>query len=113
MPSRWHAHSTPHPRCDAILGALVDREDDVKPFLARIVFADCRDDAHVRVAVLEIETAQQIAVGFNAVGIVDVGGLQEAEPVAFRGLDDVAQAPDEKALAPTNLISLTPVSRPR
>ena len=56
----------------------------IKPFLRRIVFADRRDDAHVGIAVLEIEAAQQIAVGFHPVGIVDVAGLQEAEPDCSR-----------------------------
>ena len=44
--------------------------------------ADRRHDAHVRIAVLEIEAAQQVAVGLDAVGIVDIVVLEEAQQVA-------------------------------
>ena len=64
-------------------GALLDGEGDDEALAGRIVLADRRDDAHVGIAVLEIEAAQQIAVGLDAVRIVDVGGLQEAQPVAL------------------------------
>jgi hypothetical protein len=46
--------------------------------------------------VLEVEPAQEIAIGFNAIGIVNVGRLQEAEPIAFRGLDHVLQTARRK-----------------
>ena len=89
-------------RADAILRALVDREGDDEAFLRRIVFADRRNDAHVGITVLEIEPAQQIAVGLDAVGVVDVGGLQEAEPSCFpMVLITSLRRPDENAWVPT------------
>ena len=65
---------------DAILAALVDREGDDKALLGGVVFADRRNDPHVSVAVLQIKPAQQVAVGLDAVGVVNIGRLQEAEP---------------------------------
>src|SRR5262249_1456323 len=50
-----------------ILCALIDRERDDKPFSRGIVLADGGDDAHVSVPVLQIKTAQQIAVRFHPV----------------------------------------------
>ena len=76
---------------DVILAALIDGEGDEEALLVRVVFADRRDDAHVRIAVFEIEAAQQVAIGFHPVRIVDVGGLQEAEPIALGGFDHVLQ----------------------
>ena len=40
----------------------------------------------------EIKPAQQVAVSFHAIGIVDVGRLQETQPIADRGFEDVRQA---------------------
>ena len=97
---------------NAILRALIDRERDDEALLRRIVFADRRNHAHVGIAVLQIEPAKQISIGFDAVGIVDVGRLQEAEKVALRGLDFVLQAPYEKHALPTKRMSLTPVFSP-
>ena len=64
----------------------------MKPFLAGSYSPVAEDDLHVGVAVLEVEAADQIAVGLDAVGVVNVGGLQKAEKVRLRGLDDVSQA---------------------
>src|SRR6185312_7269318 len=72
---------------DLVLRALVDGEGDDEALLGRVVLTDRREDSHVGVAVLEVEAAQEVAVGLDAVRIVDVGGLQEAQPVADRGLD--------------------------
>ena len=72
--------------------ALVDREGDEEAASCRIVFADRRDDADVDEAVLQVEAAQQVAVGLDAVRIVDVVGLQEGQQAGLRGLDDVLQA---------------------
>src|SRR6185369_8240958 len=42
--------------------------------------------------VLEVEAADQVAVGLDAVGIVDVAAAKEAQQVRFARLDDVPQA---------------------
>ena len=55
-----------------------DRKRDDESLLGGIVFGNRRDDLHIGKAVLEVEAADQIAVRFHAVGVVDVGGLQEA-----------------------------------
>jgi hypothetical protein len=41
--------------------------------------------------VLEVEAAQQLAIGFNPVGIIDIAGLQEGEKPRRGGLDDVLE----------------------
>ena len=64
-------------RSDAILVALLDREYDHEPAQSRIVLSDGGDDAHVDIAVLEVESAQQLAIGFDPVRIIDIAGLQE------------------------------------
>ena len=62
-------------RAEAILIALVDREGDDEALVAGIEFGDRRDDAHIGIAVLEIELAQQVAVGLDAIRIVEVVAL--------------------------------------
>src|SRR6185437_6177395 len=83
-----HVHGT-----DMVLRTLVDGVRDGEAFFARVVLTDRRDDSHVGITVAQIEFPQQIAIGFNAVGIVDVGGLKKAQPVALTRLDDVLEAP--------------------
>ena len=76
---------------DAVLLTFLDIEGDNEALQRGIVFAHRRDDAHVRITPVEIEAAQQVAVRFDAVLIIDVGRLQEAQPVALAGLDDILQ----------------------
>ena len=76
---------------NSILRALVDCVRNNKALLRGVVFADCGNDAHIGIAVFQIEATQQIAVRLYAVGIIDVGCLQEAEDVAFRRFDHVFQ----------------------
>ena len=70
-----------------------DRKRDDEALLGGIVFGDRRDHLHVGKAVLQVEAADQTAVGFHAVGVVDVGGLQEAQPVGLDGLDHLLETP--------------------
>ena len=62
---------------DAVLLALLDSESEHKAPLGRIVLGGRGHDANVDIAVLEVEPPQQIAVGLDPVGIIDVGILQE------------------------------------
>ena len=48
-----------------------------------------RSYANVGKAVLQIETAQQVAIRFDTIRIINVRRLQEAEQVALARLDDV------------------------
>jgi len=41
---------------------------------------------------LEIEAANQVAIGLDPVGIVDVGAAEEAQQIGFVRLDDVLEA---------------------
>ena len=66
---------------EVIQRPFLDREGNDESLLGGIVFGNGRDHLHVGKAVLQIEAADQIAVGFDAVGIVDVGGLQKAQEV--------------------------------
>ena len=58
----------------------------------RIVFGQRGHHLHVGKAVLEIEAANQVAVGLDPVRIVDVAAAEEAQQVGFVGLDDVLEA---------------------
>ena len=75
----------------AVLLALLDGEDDDKTAPCRIVFANRGDDAHVDEAVLEIEAAQQLAIGFDPVRIIDIAGLQERQQAGLGGLYHVLE----------------------
>ena len=66
-------------RSDAVLLALLDGEVDYETSPIRIVFSDRGDDPHVDVAVLEIKSAQQLAIRFDPVRIVDIARLQKCE----------------------------------
>src|SRR4029450_11537852 len=80
-------------RTDAILLALLDREGDHETVPSGIKFRNRGDDAHVDVAMLEVEPAQQLAISLDPVRIVDIAGLQEREkPAGLRSLDDVPEA---------------------
>ena len=75
---------------DAVLLAFLDLEGDEEALALRIVFGQRGHDLHVGKAVLQIEAANQVAVGLDAVGIVDVVAAEEAQQVRFVRLDDVA-----------------------
>src|SRR5207245_8962647 len=64
---------------DAVLLARLDGEVDYETSPIRIVFSDRGDDPHVDVAVLEIKPAQQLAIRFDPVRIVDIARLQKCE----------------------------------
>ena len=66
---------------EAIKGAFLDREGDDEALDRGIVFAGRRDHLHVGIAVSQVETPDQVAVGLDAVGVVDVGGLQKAQEI--------------------------------
>ena len=70
-------------RTEAIVRAFLDGEGDDEALLAGIVLAGRRNDLDVGIAVLEIKPADQVAVGLDTVGIVDVGRLQEAQPIGL------------------------------
>ena len=48
-------------------------------------------NAHVDIAVLEVESPQQFSIGFDPVRIVDVAGLQKGEKAGRGRLDDVLE----------------------
>src|SRR6185437_7995485 len=79
-------------RADTILLAFLDLEGDEEASALRIVFRQRRNHLHVREAVLQVEAANQIAIGLDAVWVVDVVAAQEAQQVGFVGLDDVLEA---------------------
>ena len=60
---------------------FLDRESDDETLFRRVVLAGRRNDLNVGIAVAEIEPPDQIAVGLDAIGIVHVGRLQEAEDI--------------------------------
>src|SRR5262245_41483888 len=78
--------------------ALLDVERDHETPALGIVFGDRRGDSNVGVAVLQIPAPEQLPVGVDAVAIVEIIALEEAEDSCFGGLDDVPQAPVAKSL---------------
>ena len=83
---------------DAILTAFVDRKGDDKSLSGWIVFADRRKNTHIGIAVFQVETTQQIAVGFDTIGVINVGSLQETQKIAFGSLDHVLQTAGRKGV---------------
>ena len=77
---------------EVIKGAFLDREGDDEALDRGIVFAGRRDNLHVGIAVSQVETPDQVAVGLDAVGVVDVGGLQKAQEIGGGGLDHLLEA---------------------
>src|ERR1019366_8379495 len=79
-------------RRNQILLALFDLEGHQEALLLRIVFRERGHHLHVRETVLQIKAANQVAIGFDPVRIVDVAAAEEAQQVRFMGLDDVLEA---------------------
>src|SRR5262249_29164176 len=73
----------------AIKGAFLDREGDDEALDRGVIFASSRDHLYVGIAVSQIKAPDQIAIGFDPVGIVDVGRLQKTQEVGCGGLDDL------------------------
>src|SRR5262245_22887614 len=83
---------------EAVEVALLDRVGDDEAPLLGIVLRHRGPDADVGVAVLQIEPPEQLAVGLDAVAIVEVVALEEAEDAGLAGLDHVLQAAVGKGL---------------
>ena len=62
-----------------------------KPLRCRIVFRQRGHHLHVGKTVLQIKAANQVAIGFDPVRIVDVTAAEEAQQIRFAGLDDVLE----------------------
>jgi len=72
---------------------LFNRERHDEAFSGGVVDAGRRYDLNVGKAVLEVEAPDQIAIGLDAILIIDVRRLQETEEIRFRGLDHLFDAP--------------------
>ena len=79
-------------RAEAILLPLLDREGYDESLDRRIILTNRGDDLDVGVTVAQIEAPEQIAVGFDPIWIVNVGGLQETQEIRRGGLDDFLEA---------------------
>ena len=69
---------------DPVLLALLDRDGDDVAAARGVELRVGRKNAEIGVAVLEVVAADQLLVGGEPVGIVDVGVLEEAEEVRSR-----------------------------
>src|SRR3981081_4582131 len=78
-------------RCNPILLTLLDLEGHEEALLLRIVFRQRGHHLHVGTTVLQVEAANQIAIGLDPVRIVDVAAAKEAQQVGFVRLDDVLE----------------------
>ena len=86
-----------------VLLAFLDLEGDQEALLLRVVFGESRHHLHVGIAVLQVEATNQVAVGFDAIRIVQVTGGQEAQEVRLAGLDDVLEAVGRERLVADEL----------
>ena len=82
---------------DVILRAFLDREGDHDAFLLRLI---ARGGAypHIGIAMGEIEAAQEIAVRFDAVGVVDVVVEEKAQHVGRAGFDHASELVGRKGV---------------
>ncbi len=76
---------------ERIARALLDDEGQEEALLVLVCVGAGRSDAHVGIAVLQVEAAQKLAVEIQAVGVVDGGRPQEIEDVRLGGADGAAQ----------------------
>ena len=76
---------------EAVALALADGEGDEEAAPVAVEIGGRRDDAGIGIAVLKIELTQQLAVEAQAVGVVDIGALEEAEKVRLRRRDHEAE----------------------
>src|SRR5216684_7494220 len=79
-------------RPDPILLAFLDLEGHQKTPALRIVFRQRGYHLDVGETVLQIIAADQVAIGFDPVRIVDVTPAEETQQIRFAGLDDVPEA---------------------
>ena len=68
-----------------VLLAFFDLEGHQEALLLRIVFRQRGHHLHVGKTVLQVEAANQVAVGFDPVGIIDVTAAEEAQQIRIRG----------------------------
>ena len=78
MPSRRRNAGLEVDGADAILLTFLDLEGHHEALALRIVFGQRGHHLHVGEAVLQIKAANQIAIGFDPVGIVDVVATEKA-----------------------------------
>ena len=71
--------------------AFLDRHRNDERIALGVVVHLGGDDAEVRIALVEVEAADEFEVGVDAVGVVDVRGLQPAHEVRFRRRHLVAE----------------------
>src|SRR5712671_6264942 len=112
---RAHVRAHIH-RSNPELLALLDDEFHHEAARSRIELNRRRHDAHVDIAMLQIEAPQQLAVGLDAIGIIDVVALQERqEPRLGRphhlleaeaGIDAVADELDGPDIGARALVDL-------
>src|SRR5262249_46159081 len=77
---------------DPELFAFLNHEPDDEALLARVEFDRRGQDADVDIAVLEIEPAQQLAVGLDSIRVVDIAGLKKRADPGLCRLDHLFQA---------------------
>ena len=73
-------------RRNPVLLAFLDLEGDQEAFLCRVVFGQRGHHLNVGKTMLQVIAANQVAIGFDAVGIVDVGCCRGSSEIRFRVL---------------------------
>ena len=71
--------------------AFLDRVGDVEALTLAVDIGRRRHDAHVGVAVLEIELAHELAIEVDPIRVVNAVALEEVEPARLARRDDVAE----------------------
>ncbi len=79
-------------RPNPVLLPFLDLEGHQEALALRIVFRQRGHHLYVGKTVLQIIAADQIAIGFDPVRIVDVSAAEEAQQIRFARLDDILEA---------------------
>src|SRR5262249_49887444 len=71
--------------------ALVNREGNDETLAVGIIRCLCRNDAHVGIAMAEIEASQLSPVHLDAVGVIEIIAQEKAQKVRFTRLDHLLE----------------------
>jgi len=78
-------------RRNSVLLTLLDLEGHQEALALRIVFRQRGDYLHIGKTVLQVIAADQVAVGFNTVRIIDVVAAEKAQQTGLMRLDDILE----------------------
>src|SRR5690606_10126386 len=97
---------------EAVALPLFQGEGDDEAGAIQIQLGNSRDDTEVRVAFLQVESAQQLAIEGKAIGVINIGAAEEAIPGTFSRRDDPPQGACRKGVVPHEVDGIDLRDRP-